>query len=79
MYVLCGVVWCGVACTVNYPGGALFDPLKFTEDPVASEKLKVSEIKHGRLAMLAMLAYAIEAVVSGDGPVGAARKFISNL
>ena len=62
----------------NYPGGTLFDPLNLADDPVASEKLKVSEMKHGRLAMLAMLAYAVEAAVSDKGPVGALQEFISS-
>jgi len=40
----------------NYPGGAPFDPFKLSDDAVGYEGQRVAEIKHGRLAMLAMAA-----------------------
>jgi len=53
----------------DYPGGAPFDPFKLADDADEFEKQKVMEIKHGRLAMIAFLGCAVQALVTGEGPV----------
>jgi len=55
---------------VLYPGGAPFDPFKFSDNAEEFEKQKVMEIKHARLAMLAWLGIAVQAIaIPGTGPV----------
>ncbi|MCE2055012.1 Photosystem I chlorophyll a/b-binding protein 3-1, chloroplastic [Datura stramonium] len=51
-----------------YPGGPLFNPLGFGKDEKSMKDLKLKEIKNGRLAMLAVLGYFIQALVTGVGP-----------
>ncbi|GIL83162.1 hypothetical protein Vretifemale_11968 [Volvox reticuliferus] len=51
-----------------YPGGVMFNPLGLGEKPAAMRELQQSEIRHGRLAMLACLGYAAQALVTGRGP-----------
>ncbi|GFZ10592.1 chlorophyll A-B binding family protein [Actinidia rufa] len=63
---------------INYPGGALFDPLNLSKDPVAFEDLKVKEIKNGRLAMVAWLGFYAQAALTGKGPVQNLLEHISD-
>ena len=53
----------------SYPGGALFDPLGLAGDGRAAARLKVVEMKHGRLAMVAWVGLAAQAAVGRRGPV----------
>ncbi|KAF3554641.1 hypothetical protein F2Q69_00017703 [Brassica cretica] len=51
-----------------YPGGS-FDPLGLGSDPEKLDTLKLTEIKHSRLAMVAFLIFGLQAAITGKGPI----------
>ena len=62
----------------TYPGGGIFDPLGLADDAAKLQEQKVAEIKHGRLAMVTMLAFAVQAAVTKAGPVDNLLSFLAD-
>jgi len=54
---------------VGYPGGRWFNPFSMGADPEEMAKLKVREIKNGRVAMVAIVGFSAQTFVTGQGPV----------
>ncbi|KAF3621391.1 Chlorophyll a-b binding protein 3, chloroplastic [Capsicum baccatum] len=51
-----------------YPGGPFFNPLGLAKDEKSKKDMRLKEVKNGRLAMLAILGYFVQALVTGVGP-----------
>lgn len=52
----------------SYPGGQFFNAFNMGKTEADMFKLKTNEIRNGRLAMLAMLGFGAQAVMTGKGP-----------
>ena len=61
-----------------FPGNYNFDPLGlYPKDPAGQQKMQLAEIKNGRLAMIAITAFAFQELVTQSGVVDATpRKFL---
>merc|ERR1719199_983446 len=59
-----------------YPGGQFFNMFNLGADDM--DKMKLKEIKNGRLAMFSMLGYFIQALVTGQGPYQNLLDHVSN-
>ncbi|KAL5705746.1 Photosystem I chlorophyll a/b-binding protein 5 [Ranunculus cassubicifolius] len=53
----------------GYPGGPLLNPLGLAKDIKNAKERKLQEIKNGRLAMIAMLGFFVQASVTHTGPI----------
>ncbi|KAK9818914.1 hypothetical protein WJX81_000231 [Elliptochloris bilobata] len=62
----------------NYPGTVWFDPLNLAGEARAFERLRVQELKHGRLAMVAWLGFTAQALVTCKGPLQNAIDFVQD-
>ncbi|CAA7047955.1 unnamed protein product [Microthlaspi erraticum] len=62
----------------GYPGGPLLNPLGLAKDIKNAHDWKLKEIKNGRLAMMAMLGFFVQASVTHTGPIDNLVEHLSN-
>ncbi|CAA0275144.1 Photosystem I chlorophyll a/b-binding protein 5 [Arabidopsis thaliana] len=62
----------------GYPGGPLLNPLGLAKDVKNAHDWKLKEIKNGRLAMMAMLGFFVQASVTHTGPIDNLVEHLSN-
>lgn len=62
----------------NYPGGVPFDPLGYSSKPDEFVDQAVREIKNGRIAMVALLGYFVQAAVTRRGLVQNLQDFVAD-
>ncbi|KFK36161.1 hypothetical protein AALP_AA4G086000 [Arabis alpina] len=62
----------------GYPGGPLLNPLGLAKDIGNAHEWKLKEIKNGRLAMMAMLGFFVQASVTHTGPIDNLIEHLSN-
>ncbi|EOA38437.1 hypothetical protein CARUB_v10010062mg [Capsella rubella] len=62
----------------GYPGGPLLNPLGLAKDIKNAHDWKLKEIKNGRLAMMAMLGFFVQASVTHTGPIENLVEHLSN-
>uniref|UniRef100_A0A0F7GYP1 Chlorophyll a-b binding protein, chloroplastic n=1 Tax=Pelargonium hortorum TaxID=4031 RepID=A0A0F7GYP1_PELHO len=62
----------------GYPGGPILNPLGLAKDMKNAHDWKLKEIKNGRLAMVAMLGFFVQASVTHAGPIDNLVEHLSN-
>uniref|UniRef100_A0A0F7H079 Chlorophyll a-b binding protein, chloroplastic n=1 Tax=Goodyera fumata TaxID=1390594 RepID=A0A0F7H079_9ASPA len=62
----------------GYPGGPILNPLGLAKDIRNAQQLKLKEIKNGRLAMVAMLGFFVQAYATHAGPIDNLLYHLSN-
>uniref|UniRef100_A0A0F7GZR5 Chlorophyll a-b binding protein, chloroplastic n=1 Tax=Geranium maderense TaxID=28964 RepID=A0A0F7GZR5_9ROSI len=62
----------------GYPGGPILNPLGLAKDIKNAHDWKLKEIKNGRLAMIAMLGFFVQASVTHAGPIDNLAEHLSN-